>query len=498
MDHARFNATLAAVFQNGRGEAGLEVGTDPGLATSEHIQIPRCLIKPWVARTSPEPKVDGAPDTAISAGLIYVHGGKLFKRADDGSIGPRLYDFQITAPTYDDVRRFVAVNLTHIRDADFDDNTTRWIHATRFWAAVSGFVATTKSNEYIVVDDPTDIPDGVNAIADFIAGYSANSWTASAARATSWRKSNHATGGEIASGFPRRWLQKEGYWPTDRDRAVQQRGARLATSAFYLATHASSVHAVLALMAPTDDDHWACIDPQFGLIPEWDVKESTIIRMVPKTQVAGVSMVTDAVVALRMLVKEGLAPLLESADQYMALATAYRTVEKNGIKAASYAGWFLDGHPNHNPRIPFNQKDLAFAELVGELGVVATKYYSNTSIGESPALDNAAKQMAPDTARQNWTALGRAKRSTAPTDMFRVYGRIKGASTSAAVNNILSEDVVQRTAAVTGYNESLKSMADAFRVANYPEMNVRTIDANAESADAQARALNTLLQAGQQ
>lgn len=54
-------------------------------------------------------------------------------------------------------------------------------------------------------DLPADCHDFVVAAID----YNVNTWTACAASATSWRKSNHATGGDIAQGFPRRWLQKE-------------------------------------------------------------------------------------------------------------------------------------------------------------------------------------------------------------------------------------------------------------------------------------------------
>jgi len=495
MDHAALNKQLALVFQNGRGEAGLEVGTDPGLPTGEHIQIPKCLIKRWVATREETPGSPQATDPEVSSGEVFVHNGELLEANADGTAGKRLYNFKIASPSYSDVRKFVAANQTHIRDSEFSESQHKWIHATRFWSVVAGFVATSKSTEYVEVEDPADdaIPDSVDDIAQFIVAYAGNAWTAAAARATSWRKSNHATGGDIATGFPRRWLQKEQLWPTDRDRNRQLAAARQVTSAYYVATHASSVHAVLALMAPKTAEHWAKINPKYGIILGWDVKESALIRMAPNTQVAGVAMVTDAVVCLKMLVREGLAPLLESFSQHAALAAAHELVESSGMRAASYARWFLDGHPRGISPVSFNQKDSTYAELVGELGAVATTYYKGSTIGESPALENAAKQMAPETARQTWSSLSKAKKSMAPTEMFRVYGRIKGASTSMTATSMLSTDEAERTSAVDQYNHHLATIATAFKVASYPEVKKESIEANAEAADAQARAMDSLL-----
>ncbi|CAF1514231.1 unnamed protein product [Adineta steineri] len=58
-------------------------------------------------------------------------------------------------------------------------------------------------------DDPQWIDPGNEAFAAFSIESSGNAWTACAARTTSWKKSNHATGGIPAIGLPRRWMQKE-------------------------------------------------------------------------------------------------------------------------------------------------------------------------------------------------------------------------------------------------------------------------------------------------
>jgi hypothetical protein len=87
------------------------------------------------------------------------------------------------------------------------------------------------------------------------------------------------------------------------------------TSAFYIATHALSVRAVLALMAPVDNSHWIISDPYMGLIPKWDVGQSAVVRMLSKTQVAGTALVIDAIVVLKMLLLKSLAPLLQNIYQ---------------------------------------------------------------------------------------------------------------------------------------------------------------------------------------
>jgi len=503
--NAQFDRLLAQVFANGRGEVGLEVGADPGLAHTEYIQVPRSLVKKWVARgekgRDPTPKdtIETLQAAAgwVSTGNIMVHGGQLYSADNDGARGGPITDFRCERPTHDDIRRFVAVNITHIRDNDFDEGTVKWIHAVRFWALVSGFVCTLKSNEFVEVDDPPQIPDIVNPIAAFIASYAPNAWTASAARATSWRKSNHATGGEIATGFPRRWLQKESYWKTSRNRDEAGRMQRTVTSAFYIATHASAVHAVLALMAASVPEHWAVINPKYGFVDKWDVRESTRIRIAPNTQVAGVAMVTDSMVCFKMLTKEGLSPLLDSFDSYPALVAAHQVVEANGIKVASYAGWFLAGHPDGAERIVFNQKDAAYAELVGELGAAATKYYSQTTIGESPSLDNASRQMCSDMARTKWVQLGRAKRQMTATNILQAYGRIRGASASSRIMEINSKDEVARATAVTAYNTLLQAAAAATGVADCPVVTAENVAANAEAADRQAAALDAITRAAQ-
>jgi hypothetical protein len=228
------------------------------------------------------------------------------------------------------------------------------------------------------------------------------------------------------------------------------------------------------------------------MICDWDVRESTSIRMTPKTQVAGVAMVSDAMVCFTMLIKEGLAPLLESFDTYPAFVDAYKKVESSGIRVASYAGWFLDGHPDRLSKLPFNQKSADFADIIGELGAAATRYYAQTTIGESPALDNAAKQMCSDTARTKWMQLGKAKRQMSATNILQAYGRIKGASTSSQIMAINSLDPTSRSAAVGHYNDQLQKAATAAGVSDIPVITAENVAANAESADRQAQALDTL------
>jgi len=489
---ANLNAKLTAIFSNGRGEAGLEVGSDPGLSPNEYIHIPKRMIKKWAARlTSPEDAKDAGikefkthakwsgncanmagKDGWVTSGKICVWKGQLYIQDHDYSGHEEtdtemidyseIDEFHIEAFDHEDILAFVTVNIGHIRDDEFTDPQKVWIHACRFWAVTAGFVATEQSREYLVVDNPDTIDafasDSLTQIGDF----SANGWTAAAARATSWRKSNHATGGDIVQGFPRRWLQKMSFMP---DLAGASRGdyttaMRRVTSAFYVATHAASPHAVLSLMASSDEAHWSIINPQYGFIQHWDVSESARIRMTPKTQVAGAAMVTDAVVVLRMLVKEALAPMLNNQDQIPALMASYKQVEANGIRVATYAKWFLKDHPGLVKAIDFNQKDESHASLIGELGLVATKYYEGTTIGKSGALDNAAKQYGEETERQLWSALARQKSGVSATTIAQAYSRVKGASGQSSLSGLVSNDVAEVRTSVTAYNVANRHIAD--------------------------------------
>jgi hypothetical protein len=519
-DPLQLNAALRTFFLNGRGEVGLEVGADPGLSATEFIQIPRCMIKPWAARLDLNTGTEAEAATRRSAmglppnvpvtvrdwdeqagpnayraeagwitnGSLYFNQGNLYVKR--GAVSIAVTEFHIEPMTSDDIRNFYTVNIGHVKDAEFDEATLLWVHAIRFWSVAMGFVATSKSSEYTIVDTPAAFAAGSEQAATFIFDYSSNASTACAARATSWRKSNHATGGPIVQGFPRRWLQKMGYMVDVQNKADRDRAWRNVTSAFYIATHASSVHAVLALMAPQDANHWALIDPQYGLFTEWDVKESTRIRMLPSTQVAGAAMVSDAVVTMRMLIKEGLSPLLANLDQAAALAAAYQQVEENGIRLAVYASWFLEGHPDNVARVEFSQKDSSFASLVGELAIVATKYYIGTTIAGSAALGNAAQQMGEDSARNTWTQLGLRKSALSAQQVLRAFSRIKGASTAGAVAGLLSEDSPTVVAAVAAYNGHLTTMAAQFGIPVAVTVDAATIQANAEAADAAAAAMS--------
>jgi hypothetical protein len=236
-------------------------------------------------------------------------------------------------------------------------------------------------------------------------------------------------------------------------------------------------------MAPEDDDHWALIDPSLGLIHEWEVNESARIRMVPRTQVAGVAMVADSVVTIRMLAKEGLAPLLTNLGQAQALADAFNHVNENGIKTAVYATWFLEGHPEGNAKVPFSQKDASYSALIGELAIVATKYYAGTTISGSASLQNAAQQMGEDTSRTIWTALGRQKSSLSAQQIVRAYARIKGASAAGAVMGLLSTDDAEIQTAVGDYNTRNDAVAAQFNVATSVAVDLATVKSNADAAD---------------
>ncbi|CAF1442995.1 unnamed protein product, partial [Didymodactylos carnosus] len=228
--------------------------------------------------------------------MIQVVGDEISVWYQVGEFGDWVSTNELYFPTSnaDDMRAFFTVNINHIKDITFEPKTQMWIHAIRFWSVVAGFVVTSKSKEYIIVDDPVAFHPSLDAFFQFAKRYHSNAWTAAAARTTSWRRSNHATGAEIATGFPKRWLMKEGYWDSDQGKATRIQEQKNATPAFYIAAHAVSVHSVLALMVPVTKVHWAYIDPSFGCITSWDVRASTTVRMVPNSQVAGTAIVMDS------------------------------------------------------------------------------------------------------------------------------------------------------------------------------------------------------------
>lgn len=505
---ADLTATLNKIFSNGRGEAGLEVGVDPGLAVSEYIRIPRCMVKKWAGKIEEGAEnevkwklVSGALDEKgkkkrgsaantptrvdikdypgnpaecvglsgwLTSGMITIvdQTYSISAKVNDQVVYVKLAEFYVEPFTARDIKMFWGVNQNHIHDQDFDEATKTWIHAIRFWSVVSGFVVTEHSREYVVIEDVDDDRLGDDEFVRFVVDYRANAWTACAARAGTWRKTNHATGGDVVAGFAKRWLAKMGYMPNEANREARMRAEKGVTKAFYTATHAACVHSVLANMAHADPNHWAKVSPENGLITAWDIKDSALIRMVPNTQVAGGAMVADAMVVLRMLVKEGLAPMLEAVSEVAALVASFEVLEKEGVKCATYAKWFLDGHPKGNAPMSFNQKDTAHAALVGELGQVAEKYYRGTTIADSAALKSAAAQMSSTTSGDTWAAIGRRKTTLSSEQVVAAYGALRGASAADAVARLTSRDENDLRAAVGAYNASNGHIASLVGVGN--------------------------------
>jgi hypothetical protein len=495
LDVAAINSRLRDFFANGRAEIGLEVGADAGLSPDLYIQCPASLRKAWAYRIVGTGSYARTPqDTTASltgkqgwtvvtdndsttAPRVLIHSGQYYVVPRDTRPATRqaVDDIYVDTHTLDDVRRFVKANAGHIRDAELTVEQKWWVHSTRFWATVTGCVAGSKQCEWVTVPDPTGDLTTEDAVVTRLLDDQDIALTGVAARAASWRKSNHATGGDIAAGFPRRWLSKNGRWPSTGDRAQLQTAQKLATTAFYVATHAAAVHNVLAMMAPSDADHWAEVDPRFGLLMQWDVRESTSIRIAPKTQVAGTAMIVDAYTCLQMVVTSGYFPLLESRAQWQALKGQHDIVAANGIRVASYAGWFLDGHPAGTAKIAFAQKSSVCADLVGELGAVSQTYYKRSTIGMSPALENAMSQLATETAKERWTALARAKAAASNEVVIAAYGKISGASAGSSIQKLLSTDKKEVEEAVAAYNALNKEVTAALGLGDPVELNAETI-----------------------
>jgi len=500
---ARITRQLQQFFSNGFPQVGLEVGADAGLAPGEYIQVPRSMRKSWAYRTLGTGGYEREADDELAdlrgkqswtivnmdddRTCVYVTGGKWYVSTSYGTDAPgtEVDDIYVVSHTYDDLRRFLVANTGHVREASLDANHLPWVHATRFWALATGLVVGKKNSEYTVVDDPTTGLDGVDELASQVYDYSSMSLTAASARAASWRKTNHATGGLSATGYPRRWLEQNKLWPEGNavtDNNVRD-GRERATSAFYIATHAVSVHNTLAIMAPTDEGHWACVDPRYGLLMKWEVMTSTQVRIAPKTQVAGTAMVVDGMVVFKLLLQAGIAPLLESYSEWKAMLAMYRDVESGGIRAGSYAQWFLDGHPFNIGKLNFNQKDSACANLVGELGAVARHYYGKSTIGQSMALRNAEAQLCTETAKDLWVTLARERQTSSADAIVTAYRRILGASATTFIANLASPDIEVVKSCVGTYNETLAVAAQAVGLASMPTISMDHLEMGTPGVD---------------
>ncbi|CAF1334803.1 unnamed protein product [Didymodactylos carnosus] len=143
-------------------------------------------------------------------------------------------------------------------------------------------VVSSKNHEYTFVANPPTIAPNAHEFVNFALKYHGNAWTTAAACTLSWRRSNHVAGGEIAVGFPKRWLLGEGYWKTEGDKTCRNERRKMLATAFYIATHAIPVHSVLALMMPLDPAHWVHLDPSSGCIWDWEMGASTV-PMKPRT-----------------------------------------------------------------------------------------------------------------------------------------------------------------------------------------------------------------------
>jgi hypothetical protein len=520
---AALDAALKAIYSNGVGEAGLEVGSDPGLPAEAYVQVPEGFRRGWAVRmTQTEfeklqtdivyiPLVgDAVTDEAkaahkaawisshvfetvyeptegdrigdlagkngwITGGKVLAHDGSIWVKATrllaDGTTWTSDWlvtdDWYFPRYTTADIRAFLTVNDGHIRDAGLTAEDKNWIHAVRFWGLTSGFVFTDKNTEWKIVPDPAAAAlltgDAVDETIAYIAGFAAHGHTAASARAASWRKTGHCTGGTMATGYVYRWLEKMSFFKPDADKLVNRNNLRDATTCFYTATHALSVHAILALMAPEDTYHWAVIDPAYGLIPEWDIGESARVRMAPKTQVAGAAVVVDAMVVLKMTIKEGIAPLIGDIGDAAALVSAFHEVETYGIACSPSAKWFLADHPTGLGPHPFQQKDASFSALAGELAIIGTKYYASHTIAKSPALQNAANQLGDEVARAGWSALAAQKTRISGAQLIEAVARIKGATTGGTVAAILSNTRTEVDIGVTRYNAKIDELAALVR-----------------------------------
>lgn len=500
---ANIGQMLDNLVSNGRVEVGLEVGADPGLNPIDYVRVPHSMATLNTSQRKSKGKETATTDHGPE--WVMVHEGKAYSttRGHDGKFvkGAEENGFVFSKPQdwAREIALFIAANRGHIREDSISEDQSKQVHAIRYWSMKSGFLITSHTNEYMKVEDPQE--DVVNEVSndeiEFVARYAEQSLTACVARAASWRKTNHATGGGangLATGFPRRWMQKEGMWSHEPDRVKSDSANRKATTAFYVATHAVSVHAVLALLVPGDTHHYCIFEKKYGAIRSWDVRESTQVRITPRTGVAGAAMVSDAVEVVKMMISEGIAPLLSNSNSLRALRALYSTVESEGMRVAVYANWFFNNHPDRDTmaRVPFNQKSSEVAAIIGELGVVATKYYRGSAIAASPALANAASQLAGSNEQSRWAAITRAKQSSVSLATLSAYGRISGATGGGVVDSLASKDEAQVRQAVSDYNSLSARFAGLYNVSTFVQPTPDEVVASMSIADARAEEISKL------
>jgi hypothetical protein len=197
----------------------------------------------------------------------------------------------------------------------------------------------------------------------------------------------------------------------------------------------------LSQFAPDDEHHYCHLYPAYGMIWKWDIGESIKIRMNPRDQVSGVSMVTDSMVVLKMLVSEGLAPILENIGQAQSLKNAHEIVKSKGMACAMYKKWYFDEYPDIDPSLDFNQRDPSFFDLISELSIIAVKYYSSSTIAQSPTLQNVASQSNFESLKSAWAMASILRQDIVNSDLSKVVNVIRGATSVPVITSILSDDV---------------------------------------------------------
>jgi hypothetical protein len=427
---------------------------------------------------------------------LLLHEGALFITQDadnarrkswlKGDACARVFEYWQAPVTKDGLKNFYRLNVDRVRQAGMSQAQVDWVISCRLWSVISGaaFPVVPGDREVTHVPDSPEAVPGAEEWIDNLSKTAPDAFTALVARGTSWKKTNHAVGGTIASGFPQRYLMKMGWWDpagttTDKDRADHRRNM---TTAFYDATHAASVHFILAAAAPSDTHHYSFFDGRWGCIVQLEVKESARLRLTPRDQVAGAAIVVDAITVAKMVVKDGFGPLLINGGQMESLADAATTIGEGqlalGMRGAVYANWFFSHHPDHVKGQAFSQKDSTFFPLACELAVIATTYYKSSTIGKSMALVNAAAQGSEENIVTNWRALA-AQRNRLAGDVFLDAAATLNASVATGdVAGLMSADAAEKTRAIRAVNALNKHYGDQLDLDKVPQIR----DPNAPAA----------------
>lgn len=491
---ASIDPMLKRFFGSGPIEAGLEVGTDAGLSADEYIKIPKCCLKRvfyveslanlngmtvggvFVPKEELGYVVAKVPDVVANLDaydsdtmrFVFFGGGLFVKKLNaskeiDQLVGTDRLVSEVYCDqwTVDDIKSFLIVN--DVTSAMVDNQRRPFFDACRLLSVMLGVGLTDHDKEWAIVENP---PAGTvyedSRVLDLL-NMATDASTALCVRAAMFRKTKHATGGSLATGFAKKFLlQKQ--WPM-KDNAEQKKS----TTDFYKAVHASSPVAILAMIAPKDLGHFAIFSPLCGIRGAMKVHASVSLRVGGPDQVAGGSMVSDALVVLKMLKSENILPLIKNTSLLGPLGLQHKKLREAGFRAHNAYQYYSGFHPYKlaGAHVPFDQREPGCFPLVSELATIALTYYQGRTIANSPSLKTADASTEDASISALWKAISLMRKS-APRDIIMTYyGAMKGQDVAQVLAKVIEADDARFDTEKTELQNTINTALSSFDIPNF-------------------------------